>query len=271
MKIFRLLPIILLGGAGLAAAPLKVVSLSPAATELICHLGGEKYLKGRSSACTYPPRILRLPVMGDFARPDTEKILKAAPDLIVTNDLIYPGAEKIFRQRGIKVLFLPCRSVKEYAQAVEKTGRELNLEAASRQELARIGDFCRKYSRCAPLRQKVLMLLWSQPVITCGEKTFSSELLRLAGADQPDCKGVAGYFKPSLKWLLSCGADTLLVFEGTGGDPAKHPLLKHLEAVKKKRIVHFPDADLLQRPGPRFTEGVRRLRRLLEAAEREAQ
>jgi iron complex transport system substrate-binding protein len=36
---------------------LKVVSLLPSATELICAAGGEKYLVGRSHECDYPPSI----------------------------------------------------------------------------------------------------------------------------------------------------------------------------------------------------------------------
>ena len=43
-----------------------------------------------------------------------------------------------------------------------------------------------------------------------------------------------------------------------------HPVLKHLKAVKEKRIILFPDTDLLQRPSPRITEGILQLRRLLE-------
>ena len=41
-------------------------------------------------------------------------------------------------------------------------------------------------------------------------------------------------------------------------------LEKHLEAIKKNQVICFPNADLLQRPGPRFTEGVLKLREYLE-------
>ena len=36
---------------------LKVVSLLPSATELVCTAGGEKYLVGRSHECDYPRSI----------------------------------------------------------------------------------------------------------------------------------------------------------------------------------------------------------------------
>lgn len=39
-----------------------VVSLIPSGTEMICAMGGESMLDGRSHECDYPASILRLPV-----------------------------------------------------------------------------------------------------------------------------------------------------------------------------------------------------------------
>ena len=81
----------------------RIVSLSPAVTEIICHLGGEKYLAGRSSACNYPESVKKLPVAGDFAKPYMEKILLFRPRYLLTNDLINPAAAKKFDSVGIKL------------------------------------------------------------------------------------------------------------------------------------------------------------------------
>ena len=47
------------------AAPGGVVSLSPALTELICHLGREARLIARSTACDWPESVKALPTAGD--------------------------------------------------------------------------------------------------------------------------------------------------------------------------------------------------------------
>lgn len=43
--------------------PLRVVSLLPSATEIICAVGGEQLLVGRSHECDYPPPICDRPVL----------------------------------------------------------------------------------------------------------------------------------------------------------------------------------------------------------------
>ena len=241
----------------------RIVSLSPAVTELIFHLGKGGDLAGRSSACDYPQEVRRLPVAGDFARPDTEKLLSLRPDAVITNDLIVPAAANALRQYGIRVLFLPCRSIADYRRAVLAVGREIGAESRARAEVGRIDSFVASCAKWKKINRKVLCLIWFQPVIAAGEKTLICELIGLAGASCCDLKGTGDYFKPSAEFLLRCDADTLLIF----GDPAlcrEHPVLKHLEAVKKGRIIHFRSGDLLQRPGPRFTEGVLKLREALE-------
>ena len=48
----------------------KIVSLLPAATEIVCALGLEKNLVGRSHECDYPESIQNLPVCSEANFPD---------------------------------------------------------------------------------------------------------------------------------------------------------------------------------------------------------
>ena len=48
----------------------KIVSLLPAATEIICALGLEKSLVGRSHECDYPAAVKHLPVCSEANFPD---------------------------------------------------------------------------------------------------------------------------------------------------------------------------------------------------------
>ena len=75
MKKLLLLFLCFLSGATFAGEK-RVVSLSPALTELVCHLKMEKCLVGRSVSCDRPSQVKQLPAVGDFARPDLEKLAK---------------------------------------------------------------------------------------------------------------------------------------------------------------------------------------------------
>ena len=77
--------------AGVWAGELRCVSLSPALTELVCHLQKEHCLIGRSVSCDRPVSVKKLPVAGDFAKPDLEKLAKLKPDLVLADNLQYRG------------------------------------------------------------------------------------------------------------------------------------------------------------------------------------
>ena len=87
------------------AEEFRIVSLSPAMTEIICHLGLRENLVGRSEVCNYPESVKNLPIAGAFAKPNVEKILRLKPTHIVTNDLINPGVISIFKQHKIEAVY----------------------------------------------------------------------------------------------------------------------------------------------------------------------
>ena len=59
-----------------SAGETRIVSLSPALTEVVCQLGQGSRLVGRSEVCNYPPEVRKLPVAGRYADPDVEKVLR---------------------------------------------------------------------------------------------------------------------------------------------------------------------------------------------------
>src|SRR5438445_792476 len=93
-------------------AAVRIVSLLPSATEIVCALGARAELVGRSHECDFPPDVERVPVLTssrvgplpssqaidasvrDVLRDalaiyqiDVERLRESAPDVIVTQDL----------------------------------------------------------------------------------------------------------------------------------------------------------------------------------------
>ena len=109
------------------SAPGGVVSLSPALTELICHLGQGDRLIARSTACDWPESVKSLPTAGDFAEPELERILAMKPALVVSNEFVNPKDADALRQAGIKVELHPCDGFNDYREWVARMG-ELRKE-----------------------------------------------------------------------------------------------------------------------------------------------
>lgn len=243
------------------AAERRIVSLSPALTELVCLLGHGNELVGRSSACDFPEEVKRLPIAGDFADPDVERVLELSPTLVLSNDFINPGVAVNFERRGIRVLMMQCRTVAEYRNCVGELGKLLNAEDAARAETARIDRELEKTPEKRRIR--LLWVIWDSPLMVAGRGSLPDDVIRLAGAENVAGKVPQAYFKCSFDWLLENPPDAI-VWTASPQGWNKHRFWKKLAAVRDGRIISELDPDLLQRPGPRIFDGISELRKALE-------
>ena len=68
--------------------PQRVVSLSPAVTEIIYALGAQDILVGRTDFCTYPPEAAQIPSIGGISNLNIESILSLTPDLVISGSMV---------------------------------------------------------------------------------------------------------------------------------------------------------------------------------------
>lgn len=84
----------------------RIVSLDGGVTELLCAMGVEDLIVGRTTSCTMPPSILSLPALGenDYA-PNVEGIIELDPDIIFASSMLpyNPPAYQQLKDAGIAV------------------------------------------------------------------------------------------------------------------------------------------------------------------------
>ena len=242
------------------ADELKIVSLSPSLTELVFRLGKGSLLAGRSSACDYPAEALKLPVMGNFADPDAEKILHLKPDLVITNDLMRPGSDRILQRGGIRVIRKQCRNMTEYLQWVELLGRELNCPEAAEKEAARVKTALEKYKNEADKitsKKTVCWVIWDSPLMIAGSGSLPETVIGYAGGINIARDLHPDYIKVSKDWLLKNQPD-VLVWTCSRPLDRKDRFWRSMNAVRRGWIVYAPDSP---RPGPRLPDGIELLKR----------
>ncbi len=238
----------------------RIVSLSPALTELVFHLGKGSLLAGRSDACNYPAQAESIPVAGSFAQPSAETVLRLKPDLILSNALVNPRQKKIFEQAGITVILQSCDTLEDYRKWFEILGEKLSAEESARQELSRLDQWLEQNRRKPQTGKRALLLLWDDPVMAAGSGTLPDTALRLAGLKNV-LEQENGYVKCSAEFLLRSQPDILIW-------AVKKPYENAAGFVKKISpslvIDESFDYDVILRPGPRFTAGVDALRKRVE-------
>lgn len=240
----------------------RIVSLTPSITEMIFALGAGDRLVGVTTWCDYPPEARRLTRVGDFVRPNLEKLVSLEPDLVVlapTGDLLRESYENM-TSLGLTVLVVWDNTLEESLQAIRDVGRTLNIdeEAAALEDRLRQG-LSRERERFADTATlRVLWVMGRRPLVAVGRETFQHELLEGAG-----CVNVAGDLGAwpvlSTERVLAFDPDVIIdsAMDVSAGDLDQEAdpwqRFTTLAAVRDGR-VHFLDHDALYRPGPRMVE-----------------
>ena len=248
------------------SVPGGVVSLSPALTELICHLGQEDRLIARSTACDWPESVKKLPTAGDFAEPELERILAMKPALVVSNEFVNPKDADALRQAGIAVELHPCDGFNDYRAWVALMGKLLDCPNEAETELKRTNERIAgfetelKASEKKPLR--ALYVIWDSPLLTAGADSLPDAVGRLAGLENI-VKTEKGYPSISLEFVLKEDPDVIVWF-AHGKDWKSNPSWSGIRAIREGRVLIPRDDSALLRPGPRIFDGIADLKSDLE-------
>ena len=247
-------------------APGGVVSLSPALTELICHLGQEDRLVARSTACDWPESVKKLPTAGDFAEPELERILAMKPALVVSNEFVNPKDADALRQAGIAVELHPCDGFGDYREWVALMGKLLDCPREAESELARtdarIAGFEAELKTAEKKPLRALYVIWDSPLLTAGADSLPDAVGRLAGLENI-VQTEKGYPSISLEFVLKEDPDVIVWF-AHGKDWKSNPSWSGIRAIREGRVLIPRDDSALLRAGPRIFDGIADLKSDLE-------
>lgn len=259
-----------------ATTPIRVASLAPSITEIICALGGAGHLVGRSSACDYPPNVItNLPVVGEFGVPSMERLITAKPDIVFYTDLADETTPSRLLSAGIKPVHVKCAQLGDVPAAIRSVGQWLNLQAPATQLAAAMEQriaACRARAGAGVIgrRPSVLVLIWHDPLTAAGRRSFLSELIDLAGGRNTADDVDRDYFPISGEWVASRNPDVIFCFFMSSHVPAREMILRrpgwqNVNAVRTGRVYDGMDNNLVLRPGPRMIQGLEAIEQRLGA------
>lgn len=225
---------------------MKVVSLIASATEILCALGFEKALVGRSHECDYPPAVKRLPVLTEPGFPVEgssreidrrvkevlrhgvsvyrvfeEALRDLKPDLIVTQthcEVCAVSLKDVEAALAKGLGFCPAvaalkpDSLADVWGDIRKVARSLGAPARGEKLVsrlkARMGRIAAKAKALAP-RPRVAYIEWMDPLMAGGN--WMPELISLASGR--NLFGKAGRHSPAMSWseLKTANPDVLLI------------------------------------------------------------
>lgn len=259
----------------LARTAQRIVSLSPATTELVWALGAGPQLVGRTRWCDYPEAARAVPDVGDGIPPNLEAVLAQRPDLV----LLYRSGQNIdaarrLREAGIAVLQLDFNRLADVPRLAlllaPLLGRAATSDSLARTfESALTAASVQRDSTCPSDRAtacpSVLLLAWDQPPIAIGSGSFQGEILERAGGRNLFADLTVPSATVSIEAIAARDPDLVLVGDSSLPRIAGRPEWQVVRAVRDRRFVQF-GLPAFGRPSPRAPEVIRALRAALAGA-----
>lgn len=250
------------------ARPAKIVSLTPATTEILFAVGAGPRVNGVTDADDYPPAAKQVTQVVKLGAVDIEKIVGLGADLVIAggNSFNSPDAIAKLRSLGIPVVVV-------YAADVAGVYRDIELVAAATGDGA-AGQALVASMRAAadavvaavaaagaPRPRVFYELDATKEIYTFADGIVQDELIRLAGG-APITTGSPTVFSIPLEKLVVADPELILLGDAAyGTTPAQvkaRPGWAVMTAVKAGAIRPINDT-LVSRPGPRIVEALRAL------------
>ena len=255
--------------------PSRIVCLTEETTETLYLLGEGDRVVGISGYTVRPPDAREKPKVSSFLHARYEKIEALKPDLILAFSDLQAEITTELVKRGYPVFTFNQRSVAEILQMIRVLAGIVGVaekgEALARKFEADL-DAIRERARSLPRRPRVFFEEWYDPLIS-GIR-WTEELIEIAGGDPifPELAG-AGLAKDrivSSEQVIERAPDVII--GSWCGKPVRkerivaRPGWQDVPAVRNGQIYEIKSTYILQ-PGPAaLTEGISRLRDIIERA-----
>ncbi len=246
----------------------RYISLAPSTTEILFALGLDQEIVGVSTFCNYPPKTKLKPKVGDFSRPNLEKIISLHPDYIFCTGLEQAPVIAELKRLNLKVYVADPTSIKDLLNTIQDIGKITERTKEAQEIIKKMNNDIETISSLTKLippekKIKVFIEIWHEPLMAAGKGSFIDEMISLAGGINISHELNRPYSIFSSEKVISLNPGCIIMAYMDKETPLK--LIesrfgwKNIDAVKSKRVFNDINPDILLRPGPRITEGLKEI------------
>lgn len=244
--------------------PQKIITLSPAATEIIYALNAQDQLVAVSDLSDYPAECKEKPTIGGFDGKtiNLEVILSYEPDFMYLTKTMHDFMTTQFDSFGIQYYLSDANSLQSLIDEIKTigkiTGHEKEAETVTKNMMEsvsniNISDF-----------KTVYYEVWNSPFMSIGKNSFITDILSYAGYTNIFNYVNQDYPIISEEEIITKNPEVILIPESlnlSSDDIKSRKGWNTISAVKNNKVYIIND-QIISRPIPRITEEIENLSRL---------
>jgi iron complex transport system substrate-binding protein len=252
-------------------APLRIVSLAPSATSILCAIGAKRLLVGVTKWCADVAPVGNLPKLGDcWHMESVDAILRLKPTLVIGSVPYKPETVAKFLEHPLNFLAMNPRTLADIENDIRMLGGIAGRAAAAEQlirKMRRRFDIIRKNSRKTKQPARVYSEAWPNPRIV--SPPWVEEIVKIAGGAMVVPAGE----KVSEEQVAEAAPELIVLAWAATGKNADAKQTYGVAAWKnvpaiRNRQVHVIRDELLNTPGPPLVAGAMELAKILHGINR---
>lgn len=225
----------------LAKAPERIVSISPAITEVMYLVGAQNKLVGISDFCMYPPETAKITKIGGMHNINFEVLLSLHPDVVLIGSMISQKDVDAIEKMGIPVVcIVEEKSMEGMADMMEVIGRITQCEEKASSEASnwrdKIDGIRQENAQDSTTRKKVYYVVGFGDAgdFTAPKNTHINEIIELAGCENVGKK--LSTWNISREVLFEANPDIILIRKEDKEAFCNQYPYTLLPAVKENRV-----------------------------------
>jgi iron complex transport system substrate-binding protein len=253
------------------AMPDRIISLSPANTEIVFTLGAGDRLVGGTDFDDFPPEAAGLPDVVTLTVVSLEQVVDLEPDLVIAagNSFTPPADVERMRELGIPVVVVYAESVDEVLADIELIGQAIGegdaAEALTAEMATRIDEVAAAAAAMGSTPRTFYQIGSVPELYGPALDSFTADMVVLAGGI-PITTGDPTDFRFPVERLIEADPEVIVVGDAAYGvcpaDVIERPGWSGIAAVRQGAVRPIDDIPVT-RPGPRLAEGLASLAQVI--------
>jgi iron complex transport system substrate-binding protein len=251
---------------------MRIASLAPSATSILCAIGAKRSLVGVTKWCATVAPVGKLPSLGDCWHMDSvDAILRLKPNLVIGSVPYKQETVAKLLEQPLNFLAMNPRTLSDVDSDIRLLGGIAGRSTAAENLVQRMHREFSKIERDAWRSKRKLRVYceaWPNPRIS--SPPWVAELVQIAGGVMVVPPGE----RVTDELVAVASPDVIVLAWAATGDKPNPRKTYELAAWKdvpaiRNRHVHVVRDELLNTPGPPLVEGTRTLHKLFHSANQE--
>ena len=253
----------------LEKAPESIVSLAPVDTEILFALGAGDSVTGRTDYCNYPEEAADVDSIGTYMEPNMELILSKSPDLVVASGFIDDNIRQQLEENGTAIFITNASDLESTEKNIETLGKLIGQDAEAEEVVKNMEDEWTDLSaELENVKEEKSAFIDIGSLYSAGPSSLLDNSMQMIKVENVAADADSAWPQLSAEAVVEANPDVYISLYSTLEDVQQTAGLSDLACLNEDGgFIYIDDSsvegDMIQRPGPRYVEGLKVLAELV--------